>query len=138
MAERLVRGYMCREVESVESTRPMRSVVEMMRVRKIRNLPVLDENGDLVGIVTDRDIRRVLPSPFSPTAPEEYEAMVSDTPIGRVMTREPLTVGPDDSLSYAVKLLLQARVGSLPVTESGRLIGIFSTSDALRAFLEHL
>ncbi|HUL78821.1 MAG TPA: CBS domain-containing protein, partial [Vicinamibacteria bacterium] len=104
----------------------------------IRHIPVLDRGGRLVGIVTDRDVQGTLPSPLSAAAPEEYEALLETTAIARIMTKDVITVGPDDLAAEAVETLLASRIDGLPVLESGRLVGIFTVRDALRAYLDLL
>ena len=101
-------------------------------------MPVVDAAGRLVGIVTDRDVRRALPSPLMDADPTERDAMVDNTPVSRVMTREPLTVEPGSPLTAAVRLICERKIGALPVVDDGRLVGIFTQTDALRAFLDVL
>ncbi|HXK08821.1 MAG TPA: CBS domain-containing protein, partial [Vicinamibacteria bacterium] len=79
-----------------------------------------------------------LPSPLSAAAPEEYEALLETTAISRIMTRDVITVSPDDFAAEAVETLLASRIDGLPVVEGGRLVGIFTVRDALRAYLEVL
>jgi acetoin utilization protein AcuB len=133
-----VRDSMTRDPLTVRESEPLRQAVELVMVRRIRHIPVLSEDGRLVGIVTDRDIKRTLPSPLSSAAPEEYEAILETTPIGRVMTREPLTIEADSDVSVAVALLIDRKIGGLPVLEAGRLVGVFTQRDALRGYLKLL
>jgi CBS domain-containing protein len=116
----------------------LRQAVEIVMVRRIRHIPVMDGKGRLVGIVTDRDIQGTLPSPLSAAAPEEYEALLETTPLARIMTKDVITVGADDLAAEAVETLLADKVDGLPVLENGRLVGIFTVRDALRAYLELL
>lgn len=133
-----VRDFMTRNPLTVRESDPLRQAVELVMVRRIRHIPVLSDDGRLVGIVTDRDIKRTLPSPLSSTAPEEHEAILETTPIGRVMTREPSTVEADSELSVAVALLIDRKIGGLPVLEAGKLVGVFTQRDALRGYLKLL
>jgi acetoin utilization protein AcuB len=91
-----------------------------------------------VGIVTDRDVQSTLPSPLSAAAPEEYEALLETTPLERIMTRQVVTVAADDLAAEAVETLLAYKIDGLPVLENGRLVGIFTVRDALRAYLQLL
>jgi acetoin utilization protein AcuB len=116
----------------------LRQAVEVVMVRRIRHIPVLDRKGVLVGIVTDRDVQGTLPSPLSAAAPEEYEALLETTPVSRIMTRPVITVGADDLAAEAVETLLAGRIDGLPVLKNDRLVGIFTVRDALRAYLELL
>ena len=133
-----VRDYMTKSPLTLREDDLLRQAVEVVMVRRIRHIPVLDGSGGLVGIVTDRDVQSTLPSPLSAAAPEEYEALLETTPLERIMTRSVITVGPDDLAAEAVETLLASRIDGLPVLEDGRLVGIFTVRDALRAYLELL
>jgi acetoin utilization protein AcuB len=139
MAHRVrVRDFMTKDPVTLREDDLLRQAVEIVRVRRIRHIPVLDESGAVVGIVTDRDVQGTLPSPLSAAAPEEYEALLETTPLSRIMTRNVITVGADDLAAEAVETLLADRIDGLPVLEEGRLVGIFTVRDALRAYLEIL
>jgi len=109
---------------------------ELMAVNKIRQLPVVNER-ELIGIITDRDIRSFLSgSLFS--APEAREK-ARHTKIGDVMTRDPLTLSPDDELREAVELLINEKVGGIPVVDGAEgIVGIVTYVDVLRCFLNRL
>ena len=106
--------------------------------RRFRHVPVLGAEDRLVGILTDRDLRRALPSPLMEIDAAGREALVDDTPVSRVMTKDPTTIEPHATLEQAVGLLLERKIGALPVVDGGKLVGIFTETDALRAFLRML
>jgi acetoin utilization protein AcuB len=133
-----VREFMTKDPVTLRQDDLLRQAVEVVMVRRIRHIPVLDDEGSLVGIVTDRDVQGTLPSPLSAAAPEEYEALLETTPLARIMTRNVITIGPDDLAAEAVETLLADRIDGLPVIENDRLVGIFTVRDALRAYLELL
>jgi acetoin utilization protein AcuB len=116
----------------------LREAVELVMVRRIRHIPILDAQNRLVGIVTDRDIKRTLPSPLSSAAREEYEALLETTAVGRVMSPNPITIDVDADVSDAVEILVQSRIGGLPVIDGGVLVGVFTERDALRGYVELL
>jgi len=64
----------------------LRDAVELVMVRRVRHIPIVGANGELIGIITDRDVKRSLPSPLSAIASEEYEMILDGTPVSRVMT----------------------------------------------------
>ena len=97
----------------------------------LRHLPVLREKK-LVGVVTERDVKQFSPSVLSGISPDIYNQLMETTPISRVMTRDPATVNPDQSMFEAVKVLTTRRIGCLPVVENGELKGILTTTDMLR------
>jgi acetoin utilization protein AcuB len=133
-----VRDFMTKDPIALREDDLLRQAVEIVMVRRIRHIPVLDQGGRLVGIVTDRDVQGTLPSPLSAAAPEEYEALLETTSLARIMTTDVTTVGPDDLAAEAVETLLADKIDGLPVLENDRLVGIFTVRDALRAYLELL
>jgi CBS domain-containing protein len=135
MPESLVREYMTRQPTTLRAEAKLRDAVELVMVRRIRHIPIVDGQGGLVGIITDRDVKRALPSQLSALAGEEYELILDGTPISRVMTREPHTVAADTPVAQAVEKLLAAKVGGLPVLDGGKLVGIFTERDALHGYL---
>lgn len=109
---------------------------ELMVENKIRQLPVVDQ-GSLLGIITDRDIRSFL-AESSLLDPEE-RAKVLKTKVSEIMTTEPLTLAPDDDLRDAVEVLIDEKIGGIPVVdETEGLVGIVTYVDVLRCFLNRL
>ena len=109
---------------------------ELMVENRIRQLPVVDE-GALLGIITDRDIRSFLAQ--SALADPEERAKALGTKVREIMTAEPLTLTPDDDLREAVELLIEEKVGGIPVVDEAEgLVGIVTYVDILRCFLNHL
>ncbi|HVR16306.1 MAG TPA: CBS domain-containing protein [Candidatus Limnocylindrales bacterium] len=109
---------------------------ELMTENRIRQLPVVDE-GALLGIITDRDIRSFLAQ--SALVEPEERAKVLRTNVSEIMTAEPLTLAPDDDLREAVELLIDEKVGGIPVVDHAEgLVGIVTYVDVLRCFLNRL
>jgi CBS domain-containing protein len=92
------------------------------------------EDGRLIGIITDRDVRTVQPSPASSRTVREMNYLLEGLTVRAVMTRPVLTVGPHESLAVALRLMLENRIGGLPVVEGDRVLGILTAVDLLRAF----
>lgn len=124
---------MIRNVVTVGPGQTMREVVDLFRSHKIRHLPVV-ENSRLVGIVTDRDVKRATPSILSGGSQEDYNRIVDETLVSQIMTREPLTITEETPLKSALKILIERKLGALPVVRDGMLIGIVTEIDFLRAF----
>ena len=133
-----VSARMIRNVITLSPDDALRTVVELELQKKIRHFPVVDAAGKLLGIVTDRDLKRALPSPLVAIDEDERERILDETKVSRIMTRDPVSVGPGTPIAEAVRLLLQKRVTGLPVVENGKLCGIFTAVDALNALLEKL
>jgi acetoin utilization protein AcuB len=132
-----VEQRMTRPVITLAEGQSLREAIAVMQRHRIRHLPVVAEDR-LVGILTDRDVKRATPSLLSGVSQEEFDRVLKETPVGHVMTRNPFTVTPSTPLRDAVKVLVDRRFSALPVVESGRLVGIVSGTDMLRALLEML
>jgi acetoin utilization protein AcuB len=105
---------------------------EMVR-RHIRHLIVVNEGGLLVGIVTDRDIRLNLPSPATSLSVWEINYLLGRLTVSEVMSQTVLTVDPGRDVREAARILIDHKIGALPVTEGFKLVGIVSETDLLRA-----
>lgn len=109
---------------------------ELMTENRIRQLPVVDE-GALLGIITDRDIRSFLAQ--SALVEPEERAKLLRTNVREIMTAEPLTLAPDDDLREAIELLIEEKIGGIPVVDQAEgLVGIVTYVDVLRCFLNSL
>ena len=129
--------FMTRDLITVQEDTSMKEAMLLLRTHHIRHLPVA--NGKtLVGLVSDRDIRRASPSLLSGIDKNDYEQVLEDTPVGRIMTREPFTVTETTSLVDAISVLVEKKFGSLPVVDGTEIIGIFTEIDALKILLDKL
>jgi CBS domain-containing protein len=85
-----------------------------------------------VGIVTDRDVKRATPSVLAGVAEDEYDTALLNITVSQFMTRDPVTVSQQSGLRAAVSVLIDTKIGALPVVDDGRLVGILTESDILR------
>jgi acetoin utilization protein AcuB len=129
--------YMTRDPITVSEDTSMKEAMLLLRTHHIRHLPVANGNV-LVGLVSDRDIRRASPSLLSGIGKNDYEQVLEDTTVGRIMTREPFTVTETTTLAEAVAVLVEKKFGSLPVVDGDGLVGIFTEFDALKILLVQL
>lgn len=129
-----VGDHMTRSVRTIHSDALVSGAVQMMRSRRIRHLPVVDRSGRLVGIVTDRDLRQVL---FDPTVQARLgratDALRGLT-VRDVMTWGAVSVTKATTIRDAARLMHERKVGSLPVVEADRVVGIITERDVLGAF----
>ncbi len=121
---------MSRPVIAAEVTDTLGQIRRIMAERRINQLPVLD-NGQLVGIVTDRDIRDAYPTSLVIDRSKEIDSFAETYAIEEVMSRNVITIRPSAALADAVRLLRRHRIGALPVVERGRLVGILTRSKIL-------
>ena len=124
----LVREWMSSPPILARARQSAPDALRLMDQQKVRRLPVEDE-GRLVGIVTKADLQSKL-GPF-PSSWRRLKLSVTD-----VMTRDPVSVGPEDRLEQAATLMLTHKISGLPVVEGGRIVGIVTESDVFRAFCE--
>lgn len=133
----LVRDYMMSALTTIPKDSSLLDAAMTMRRSSIRHLPIVD--GDhLVGIITERDVLRCSPSLLSEITQDEYNAIFENTPIAKVMTRDPISVQPESSIRDAVALMMDRKMGCLPVVENGRLVGILTRSDLLSVLMNLL
>ena len=125
-----VAEWMTREVLAVEVFDSIAIARQVMAKHRINQLPVVDDDR-LVGIVTDRDIRDAYPTSMMINRPEEIDKFAATYTVEEVMSYNVMAVRPTTPLVTAVKLLRRHRIGSLPVVEKGKLVGIITRSDIL-------
>jgi acetoin utilization protein AcuB len=129
---------MTRKVITVDQEAGILDAQKLMATNKIRHLPITDDNQQLIGIVTDRDIRSALPYGFY-EEPQSAKEKISALKVRDIMTRDPITISPAYTIQDALLLIQNSNVGALPVVEDGkRLTGIISVRDLLRAFINVL
>ena len=129
--------YMTRDPITVSEDTSMKEAMLLLRTHHIRHLPVA-KGKVLVGLVSDRDVRRASPSLLSGIGKNDYEQVLEDTSVARIMTREPFTVTETTTLADAVSVLVEKKFGSLPVVDGDELVGIFTEIDALKILLGQL
>ena len=113
----------------------LQGAMELMAMKRIRHLPVLDDDGALIGLVSDRDVRRAAPSPLFGGDGSAEQSLLDSTPVERIMTRSPATVGPEQRLQDAISLMVDKKYGALPVVAGGGVVDILTTIDVMKAFL---
>lgn len=132
-----VRDYMTADVVTANLGDGLHQTLTRMRERRIRHMPVLDEHGHLAGLVSDRDIRR---PDFVDPQPDQVRPFVLDnhSTVADAMSRNVSTIGPDEPVSSVLGIFIERHYGALPVVEDGKVVGILSVIDVLRAFRDHL
>lgn len=105
----------------------------LVQQKGVRHLPVIDKNNRLVGIVTDRDIRKAAPSSATTLSVHELNYLLGMLKVSGFMTRKEnlITITPDTLVEEAVQLMHDNKIGCLPVLEEKKLYGIFTETDAL-------
>lgn len=129
-----VRDWMTPNPITVTPSTTVPEANTLMKQGRIRRLPVV-ENGKLVGIVTLGDIREASPSDATSLSIYELNYLVAQLTVEKIMTKDPVTIDPNASVKKAAKLLLEHKIGSLPVMDGGMLVGIITESDIFRVLV---
>jgi acetoin utilization protein AcuB len=126
----LVKDSMSRQVVALPPQATAGEALALCRERRIRHMPVL-EDGRLVGIVSDRDLRSATPALGDPARAEALGRIL----ISEVMVSEVTTALPDDPIEEAANAMREKKIGCLPVIEDDNLVGIISSSDVMEALV---
>ncbi|MEW6697416.1 MAG: CBS and ACT domain-containing protein [Bacillota bacterium] len=120
---------------TITKTTPILEALEKMKKLKIRQLPVTDK-GRLVGLVTERELLTVTPSPATTLSIFEMNYLLSKMVISEVMLKDPITVSPNTTIEEAALIMRENKIGSLLVLEADELVGIITQTDIFDAFIE--
>jgi acetoin utilization protein AcuB len=131
----LVRDWMTPDPVIITPDTTLTDAYNLIRRRKIRNLPVVDE-GELVGIVSWGDIREARPSELTSVGIFEIYHMLARVTVEKIMSRDVATIGPDDSMGKAARIMHDKRFAALPVVENGKVIGILTSTDIFGLVVE--
>ena len=123
----VVRDWMTRAPATVSPDCSIEIALQRMRQSEVRHLLVL-EAGRLVGIVSNRDWHRIDP----------HALARGGEPVSQIMSDDPVTIAPETPVTSAARVLLERRIGCLPVRDGEAIIGVFTRSDALDALLSAL
>lgn len=120
----IVSHCMATELVTISKEASIQEALAVMKRHSIRHLPVVDAESALLGWVTDADLRGVL-----------IASMLEELTLEDVMVRKPYTAHPDMPLDEAAQIILEKRIGGMPVVEEDRLVGIITVADILSAFI---
>jgi acetoin utilization protein AcuB len=130
----LVRSRMTADVITATPNMTLAEALTLTRAHRIRHLPVCDQSR-LAGLVTDRDLRLAMP-PIWADQHEELQSSLRDKKLHDVMIKTIITTSPITPIEEAARLLYEHRIGCLPVMDDGKLVGILTETDVMRAFVE--
>ena len=119
----------------IEPENSVATAIRLMRKGGLRRLPVV-EKGRLVGVVTSGDLRRItgLSSILRDQSQDNF--LWYHIPVANVMTRHPITLPPTAPVAQAARILIEHKIGGLPVIDNGKLVGIITTTDLLQCLIE--
>ncbi len=123
----IVRNWMSSDLVTIGKDASIQEALALMKRESIRHLPVVDKHMNLIGWITDADLRGVL-----------IASMLEELTLEDVMIRKPFTIHPEMPLEEAARLLLDKRIGGLPIVADDKLIGVITVADILSAFITFL
>jgi len=131
----LVKNWMSKDVVTVNVDDSMQHAIDMMKEHSIRMLPVLME-GKLVGVLTDRDLKRASPSDATTLDVHELLYLISKIKIQDIMKKKPVTVPDNFTVEETADTLLKNKISGVPVVgEKGQLVGVITQHDLFRALI---
>src|SRR5210317_2086187 len=128
----LAKNWMSAPVITIDANDSIERAIELMKDHCIKTLPVL-KNSQLVGILTDRDIKRASASDATTLSVYELIDLLAKIQVKKIMTRDPLTVQPDKTIGQVADLLRKKRISGVPVVnDQNRLVGIITKDDLFK------
>lgn len=128
----LIEEIMITDVLTLSPSHTVKDALQAMRERTIRHIPILSAEGTVIGIVTDRNLKEVVPSSIS----EIIDTSIYDTALSEVMTKNPIVGHPMDFVEEAAVIFYDNQIGSLPIVSNGTLVGIITETDLLYKYIE--
>jgi acetoin utilization protein AcuB len=131
----LIKDWMAKNPVTITQDTSMVKAIHIMKERRFRRLPVVDQ-GKLVGMVTDRDLKEASPSKATTLDVHELYYLLAELQVQEIMSRNPVSVSQNDTVERAAQIMLEHTISGLPVVdESGKVVGIITQSDVFRAFI---
>ena len=131
----LVKDWMTTDLVTIDQDESMDKAIRLMKERSIRKLPVMKKHK-LVGIVTDRDIKRASASDATTLDIHELLYLISKIKVKNIMTRDPVSVPPDFTVEETAEMLLKRKISGVPVVDSEEtLVGIITESDIFKVLI---
>lgn len=134
----LVRERMTANPVVVYPDTSFEEALQLLRDKKIRRLPVVDKNGNLVGIVVEKDLLYASPSPATSLSVFEVHYLLNKLKIKDMMTKRVITVGEDCPLEEAARIMVEHKIGSLPILRDKKVVGIITETDIFKVMTEAL
>ena len=132
-----IKDMMTRNPITVDSKTLVLDAQKIMRENKIRRLPVVDK-GKLVGIITQHDLLMASPSPATSLSVHELNYLLSKMKVSEIMKKNPVTITPETPFEEALKIGQDKKIGSFPVVENEKLVGMVTESDLVRFLMRAL
>jgi len=138
MKQERVKDWMTGDVITIGAKTALPKAHQLMTSNNIRRLPVVNKDGQLIGIVTLADVRGAEPSQATSLSIWELNYLLAKLQVKQIMTKDPITIAPTATIGEAARIMLDHKVSSLPVTDdTRRVVGIITESDIFRMIVRH-
>ena len=131
-----VGSRMKKPVITISPKTSLDEALSIMTKEHIRRLPVINKDGDLIGIVTELELMKASPSGATTLSVWEIKSLLSTYPVEKIMTTDVVTVMEDTPIEEAAKIMADNEIGGIPVLRGKEVVGIITETDIFKAFLE--
>ncbi|WP_342598632.1 acetoin utilization AcuB family protein [Psychrobacillus sp. FSL H8-0483] len=128
----LVEEIMNTSVPTLSPSHTINDALKLLKEKRIRHIPIVNSENEVLGVVTDRDLKEATPSSLI----SSQNAEIFDLPLEKIMTKNPITGHPLDFVEETASIFYDNRIGCLPIVSQGKLIGMITESDLLYKFIE--
>lgn len=132
----LVGNRMSHPAVTVRPETSLQDALDLMTAERVRRLPVVDNKGKLVGIVSQRELLKASPSSATTLSVFEMKTMVRKIPIREFMSTDVATVTEDTPLEEAARIMADGKISGLPVVRGDQVVGVITETDVFKVFLE--
>jgi acetoin utilization protein AcuB len=132
-----VRDRMSSPAVTVTPDTSLQDALGLMHEGQLRRLPVMDDQGELIGIVTERDLLYASPPPAALLGGQGLDGLLSELRVREIMTEEVIAAAPDAFIEEAARLMADNKIGGLPVVDKDdHVVGVITETDVFRAFID--
>ncbi len=132
----LVKERMSSPIIAIDPNMPIMEALKLMQDKNIRRTPILDKKGNLIGIVSDKDLLNAAPSDATTLSVWEMNYLLAQVKVKDVMTKKVLTVTEDTPIEEAAYIMVQNKIGGMPVMRGSQVVGLITETDLFKIFLE--
>ncbi|CCO22955.1 CBS and ACT domain-containing protein [Maridesulfovibrio hydrothermalis] len=133
----LVKNWMTKEVITLTHDRSMMKAAKLMKDNAISRLPIVDDDGVLVGIISDRDIKEASPSKATTLDMHELYYLLSEIKVKDIMSRKVITVSIEETVEKAAVVMDENKIGGIPVVDTeNKCVGIITNTDVFKVLIQ--
>ena len=122
-------------IVTIPPATPLIKAKDIIAEKRINHLLVVDKNGELIGLVSDRDVKQSWASPATTLSVHELNYLLSQMTVEMIMVKKIISISPGTTIERAARIMQENRISALPVMEGGKLVGIITTNDVMEVLL---